>query len=109
MATYKIAVLPGDGIGREVTPGAVRVLRAGGRGAGGGCEVEGGLVGGAWIHAAREPLAPGALELCRASHAILFGAVGGPKWDDVAHERRPERGLLALPKELDLYANLRPP
>src|SRR5207247_4550191 len=45
---------------------------------------------------------------CRASHAILFGAVGGPKWDDVPHEQRPERGLLALRKELDLYANLRP-
>src|SRR5207244_2455620 len=60
------------------------------------------------IDATGGPLAPGALELCRQSHAILFGAVGGPKWDDVAHEQRPERGLLALRKELDLYANLRP-
>src|SRR5204863_366699 len=60
------------------------------------------------IDATGSPLAPGTLELCRRSHAILFGAVGGPKWDGVAHERRPERGLLALRKELDLYANLRP-
>ena len=108
MATHKIAVLPGDGIGQEVTPEAVRVLRAVGKGAGAGFEFEEALVGGAAIDATGGPLAPGALELCRASNAILFGAVGGPRWDDVAHEKRPERGLLALRKELDLYANLRP-
>src|SRR4029434_7523968 len=55
-----------------------------------------------------KPLAPGALELCGAAHAILFGAVGGPRWDDVPQEQRPERGLLRIRKELDLYANLRP-
>src|SRR3989442_3796857 len=108
MATYRIAVLAGDGIGQEVTPEAVRVLKAVGKGAGVGFEFERGLVGGAAIDATGGPLAPGALELCRASNAILFGAVGGPRWDDVAHEKRPERGLLALRKELDLYANLRP-
>src|SRR5207247_7750524 len=54
------------------------------------------------------PLPPRTLDLCRASHAILFGAVGGPKWEGVAQEVRPERGLLAIRKELDLYANLRP-
>src|SRR5216117_1038890 len=108
MATYRIAVLPGDGIGQEVTPEAVRVLKAVGKGAGVGFEFEQALVGGAEIDATGSPLAPGTLELCRRSHAILFGAVGGPKWDGVAHERRPERGLLALRKELDLYANLRP-
>src|SRR5213596_417990 len=108
MATYRIAVLAGDGIGQEVTPEAVRVLKAVGKGAGVGFEFEPALVGGAAIEATGDPLAPGALELCRQSHAILFGAVGGPKWDDVAHEQRPERGLLALRKELDLYANLRP-
>src|SRR6266581_1257090 len=108
MATYRIAVLPGDGIGQEVTPEAVRVLKAVGKGAGVGFEFEPALVGGAAIDATGGPLAPGALELCRQSHAILFGAVGGPKWDNVAHEQRPERGLLALRKELDLYANLRP-
>src|SRR5713101_5804200 len=96
MATYRIAVLPGDGIGQEVIPEAMRVLGAIGKGTG------------AAIDATGAPLASGTLELCRASHAILFGAVGGPKWDDVPHEQRPERGLLALRKELDLYANLRP-
>src|SRR5437764_5500925 len=108
MATYRIAVLPGDGIGAEVTPEAIRVLEAVGKGTGTAFEFERGLVGGAALDATGVPLAPGALELCRASHAILFGAVGGPKWDDVPHEKRPERGLLALRKELDLYANLRP-
>src|SRR5213592_3024321 len=108
MATYRIAVLAGDGIGQEVTPEAVRVLKAVGKGAGVGFEFEPALVGGAAIDATGGPLAPGALELCRQSHAVLFGAVGGPKWDNVAHEQRPERGLLAIRKELDLYANLRP-
>src|SRR5262249_26424126 len=108
MATYRIAVLPGDGIGQEVTPEAVRVLEAVGKGTGAVFEFERGLVGGAAIDATGKPLAPGTLELCRGAHAILFGAVGGPKWDDVPHEQRPERGLLAIRKELDLYANLRP-
>ncbi|MBI4272072.1 MAG: 3-isopropylmalate dehydrogenase [Candidatus Rokubacteria bacterium] len=108
MATYRIAVLPGDGIGQEVTPEAVRVLEAVGKGAGVSFEFEEALVGGAAIDATGAPLAPGALALCRRAHAILFGAVGGPKWEGVAHEVRPERGLLALRKELDLYANLRP-
>src|SRR5213080_703256 len=108
MATYRIAVLPGDGIGAEVTPEAIRVLEAVGKGTGTAFEFERGLVGGAAIDATGKPLAPGTLELCRAAHAILFGAVGGPKWDDVPHEQRPERGLLAMRKELDLYANLRP-
>jgi 3-isopropylmalate dehydrogenase len=108
MATYRIAVLPGDGIGAEVTPEAIRVLEAVGKGTGTAFEFERGLVGGAAIDATGKPLAPGTLELCRAAHAILFGAVGGPKWDDVPHEQRPERGLLAIRKELDLYANLRP-
>src|SRR6266481_1989789 len=86
----------------------MRVLGAIGKGTGAAFEFERALVGGAAIDATGAPLAPGTLELCRASHAILFGAVGGPKWDDVPHEQRPERGLLALRKELDLYANLRP-
>src|SRR5713226_5333064 len=108
MAAYRIAVLPGDGIGQEVIPEAMRVLGAIGKATGAAFEFERALVGGAAIDATGAPLASGTLELCRASHAILFGAVGGPKWDDVPHEQRPERGLLALRKELDLYANLRP-
>ena len=108
MATYRIAVLAGDGIGQEVTPEAVRVLRAVAPGAGIGLEFEEAAVGGAAIDATGHPLPPATLALCRSADAILFGAVGGPKWDGMPQEQRPERGLLAIRKELDLYANLRP-
>src|SRR3989442_12235143 len=108
MATYRIAVLAGDGIGQEVTPEAVRVLKAVGKGAGVGFEFEPALVGGAAIDATGGPLAPGTLELCRQSHAILFGAVGGPKWDSGAPQQRPGRGPLPLRNELDPSANPRP-
>ncbi len=108
MATYKIAVLPGDGIGQEVTPQAQRILQVVGRAAGIGFEFEPALVGGAAIDATGRPLPPASLSLCQAAHAILFGSVGGPKWDNLPQEQRPERGLLAIRKELDLFANLRP-
>ena len=108
MATYKIAVLPGDGIGQEVTAEAVRVLRAVGKVSGASFEFEQALVGGAAIDATGHPLPPATLALCKKAQAILFGAVGGPKWENVPHEVRAERGLLAIRKELDLYANLRP-
>ena len=108
MATYKIAVLPGDGIGQEVTAEAVRVLRASSKSSGASFEFEDALVGGAAIDATGHPLPPATLALCQQAHAILFGAVGGPKWEHVPHEVRAERGLLAIRKELDLYANLRP-
>ncbi len=108
MATYRIVVLPGDGIGREVTPEAVRVLGTVAKGAGFSLEFEEALVGGSAIDAAGTPLPSKTLDLCRRAHAILFGAVGGPQWDSAPQEQRPERGLLALRKELDLYANLRP-
>ena len=108
MATYTIAVLPGDGIGQEVTPEAVRVLRAVGTRTGVTFEFEQALIGGSAIDATDRPLPPETLALCRRADAILFGAVGGPKWDSLPQEQRAERGLLALRKELDLYANLRP-
>ena len=108
MATHKIAVLPGDGIGQEVTPEAVRVLKSVGRAAGVTFEFEEALVGGAAIDATGGPLPKETLELCRSSQAILFGAVGGPKWDHLPQEQKAERGLLAIRKDLDLYANLRP-
>jgi 3-isopropylmalate dehydrogenase len=108
MATHRIAVLPGDGIGQEVTAEAVRVLRAVAKTSGAAFEFEEALVGGAALDATGHPLPPATLALCKSAHAILFGAVGGPKWEHVAHERRAERGLLAIRKELDLYANLRP-
>jgi 3-isopropylmalate dehydrogenase len=108
MTTYRIAVLPGDGIGPEVTGEAVRVLEAVGKRAGVGFEFSHGLIGGAAIDATGGPLPPKTLELCRSSQAILFGAVGGPKWDHLPQEQKAERGLLAIRKDLDLYANLRP-
>src|SRR5437773_10076472 len=98
MTTFRIAVLPGDGIGQEVTPEAVRVLEAVGKHAGIGFASERGLVGGAAIDATGTPLAPGTVELCRASNAILFGAVGGPTWADVPHEQRPGPAPPATPK-----------
>src|SRR3989442_892514 len=108
MTTYRVAVLPGDGIGQEVTPEAVRILQTVGKRAGLGFEFEQALIGGGAIDATGTPLPPATLDLCRRAHAILFGAVGGPKWDDLPQEQRAERGLLALRKELDLFANLRP-
>ena len=108
MAAFRIAVLGGDGIGQEVTPEAQKVLRVVGKAAGVSFEFESALVGGAAIDATGGPLPDATLRLCRESHAILFGSVGGPKWDTLPQEQRPERGLLGLRKELDLFANLRP-
>src|SRR5262245_28382846 len=108
MTTYRIAVLPGDGIGPEVTHEAVRVLQSVGKATGLGFEFEQALIGGAAIDATGGPLPRATLDLCRKAQAILFGAVGGPKWDHLPQEQRAERGLLAVRKELDLFANLRP-
>jgi 3-isopropylmalate dehydrogenase len=106
--THKIAVLAGDGIGQEVTPQAQKVLQTVAKATGASFEFEPALVGGTAIDATGEPLPATSLRLCQQSDAILFGAVGGPRWDDAPQERRPERGLLALRKQLDLFANLRP-
>ena len=81
MATYKIAVLPGDGIGQEVIPEATKVLKEVAKGSGFHFEFEQALVGGTAIDATRGPLPDSTLRLCTESQAILFGAVGGPKWD----------------------------
>jgi 3-isopropylmalate dehydrogenase len=108
MTTHKIALLGGDGIGQEVTPEARKVLEVVGRATGTSFEFEPALIGGAAIDATGEPLPASTLRLCEQSDAILFGAVGGPKWDALAQEQKPERGLLGLRKELDLFANLRP-
>jgi 3-isopropylmalate dehydrogenase len=104
----KIAVLPGDGIGQEVTPEARRALEVVGKATGVSFEFEPGLVGGAAIDATGGPLPDASLRLCQQADAILFGSVGGPKWDALPQEARPERGLLRIRKELDLFANLRP-
>ena len=108
MSVHKIAFLPGDGIGQEVTPEARRVLEVVGKATGASFEFEMGLVGGAAIDATGGPLPDAALRLCQQADAILFGSVGGPKWDNLPQEVRPERGLLRIRKELDLFANLRP-
>jgi 3-isopropylmalate dehydrogenase len=108
VATHKIALLAGDGIGQEVTPEARRVLEVVGKATGLSFEFEAALIGGAAIDAAGEPLPASTLRLCEQADAILFGAVGGPKWDNLPQEQKPERGLLGLRKELDLFANLRP-
>ncbi|ADI25877.1 3-isopropylmalate dehydrogenase [Geobacillus sp. C56-T3] len=108
MGNYRIAVLPGDGIGKEVTSGAVEVLKAVGIRFGHEFTFEYGLIGGAAIDEAGTPLPEETLRLCRESDAVLLGAVGGPKWDDHPPHLRPEKGLLAIRKQLDLYANLRP-
>ncbi len=104
----RIAVLSGDGVGPEVIREAMKVLKMAGTRFGIPLEFEEGIVGGAAIDREGTPLPPETWNLCRASDAILFGAVGGPKWDDLPVDRRPERGLLTLRKELQLYANLRP-
>ncbi|MGH7322915.1 MAG: isocitrate/isopropylmalate family dehydrogenase, partial [Candidatus Rokuibacteriota bacterium] len=105
---YRIAVLPGDGIGVEVTREAVRVLETVAKGAGVGLTLEEAIIGGAAIDACGTPLPDATLRLARKSDAILFGAVGGPEWDSLRPDQRPERGILGLRKTLDLYANLRP-
>ena len=108
MATRKIAVLAGDGIGREVIPEARKILEIVAKATGESFEFETGLCGGAAIDASGDPLPDSSLRLCEESDAILFGSVGGPKWDSLPQEQRPERGLLRIRKELDLFANLRP-
>ncbi len=106
---YKIAVLPGDGIGVEIVPEAVKVLQAVGKKFGLEFEFTEALIGGAAYDDVGHPLPATTLELCRRSDAVLLGAIGGPRWDNLPVELRPEIGaLLPLRKELKLYANLRP-
>lgn len=105
---YRIAVLPGDGVGPEVVAEGLKVLRVVEECWGIQCTLQHGLVGGAAIDATGDPLPEATLQLCRTSDAVLFGSVGGPKWDAMPAEKRPERGLLRLRQALDLFANLRP-
>ena len=106
--TKKIAILPGDGIGPEIVAEAVKVLDCLRRDFGLNAELEQGLVGGAAYDAKGHPLPTDTLELAKAADAVLLGAVGGPKWESLARELRPERGLLGLRSELELFSNLRP-
>jgi len=101
-------VLPGDGIGPEVVAEGVRVLQAIGARSGHKFNLAYDDVGGIAIDRYGVPVRPQTLEACRKADAILFGAVGGPKWDDPRAKVRPEQGILALRKGLGLFANLRP-
>jgi 3-isopropylmalate dehydrogenase len=103
----KIAVLPGDGIGVEIVAEAVRVLERL-RSEGLDLAIETAPIGGAGYDAARQPLPDATLELARRADAILLGAVGGPRYDTLPRALRPEQGILAIRKELGLFANLRP-
>ncbi len=100
----KICVLPGDGIGPEITAQALRVLQALDL----RFEVEEALLGGCAVDATGSPFPEATQKLALAADAVLLGAVGGPKWDVLARELRPERGLLGIRKLLGLFANLRP-
>ncbi len=103
----KIAVLPGDGIGPEIVAQAVRVLKALGP-EGASLELEYADVGGAAYDSAGDPLPAQTLALAREANAILFGAVGGPRYDTLPRGKRPEQALLGLRKALGLFANFRP-
>ncbi|WP_407280017.1 3-isopropylmalate dehydrogenase [Aromatoleum evansii] len=100
----KICVLPGDGIGPEIMAEAVRVIQALDL----KFELEEGLLGGAAVDATGDPYPEATRKLAREADAVLLGAVGGPKWDGLLREQRPERGLLGIRKDLGLFANLRP-
>lgn len=104
----RIILLPGDGIGPEVTAEAVKVLKTVARSRGHAFVFEEPLFGSAAIDATGHPLPSDTLETCRRASAILLGAVGGPQWDGLPPDRRPEAGLMGLRRHLQLFANLRP-
>lgn len=107
-ATYKIAVFPGDGIGKEIVPEALRVLHAVAAKYNIKIDTEEALVGGSAIDEFGVPLPEESLRLAMNSDAVLLGAVGGPKWEGLDYSIRPERALLGLREKLGLFANLRP-
>ena len=106
--TYRLAILPGDGIGPEVTTSAMQVLEVAAGRFGLAYTAETYPFGGVAIDQEGTPLSDRTLDACRASDAVLMGAVGGPKWDKHPADIRPERGLLALRSEMGAFANLRP-
>ncbi len=105
---HRLLILPGDGIGPEVVGQAVRVIEALQRRHGFDCELAQGLIGGAAIDVHGSPLPDETLKKAETADAVLMGAVGGPKWDAIPREIRPERGLLKIRSALGLFANLRP-
>jgi 3-isopropylmalate dehydrogenase len=105
---FKICVFPGDGIGPEVMREALKVLQVISEHSGVTFDIREGLVGGAAYERCGEPLPEESLYLALESGAVLLGAVGGPKWDSLDYQHRPERALLGLREKLGLFANLRP-
>ncbi len=105
---YKIVSIPGDGIGPEVVAGAVAVMEQLSKKHGFDIEIEEHPFGGASYDLHGEMLTVGTLDACKKCDAVLLGAVGGPKWEKLPHEHKPEAALLKIRKELELFANLRP-
>ncbi len=103
-----ICLLPGDGIGPEILAEGVKVLKAAAEKFGIEFVFDTALIGGAAIDGAGDPLPEETVRKCRSADAVFLAAVGGPKWDSLAPEKRPEKGLLRIRKELGLFANLRP-
>src|SRR5205807_2454754 len=108
MATHKLLLLPGDGIGPEVMAEVKRLIDWLNSAGIAKFETDTGLVGGSAYDAHKVSISEGDMDKAKGADAIIFGAVGGPKWDSVPYEVRPEAGLLRLRKDLGLFANLRP-
>lgn len=105
---FDLVVLAGDGVGPEVMRELTRILQVLSDSGAVALRIEEAPIGGASITATGSPLAPGLLDRCRRADAVLVGAVGGPQWDDLPPECRPETGLLLLRRGLEVYANIRP-
>ncbi len=108
MKNYNITVIEGDGIGPEIVKEAIKAIEAAAAKEGFGLTYDYQLMGGAAYEASGEPLPASTLASAKAADGVLFGAIGGPQWDNLPREKRPESGLLALRKGLDAFANLRP-
>src|SRR5580704_208312 len=108
MATYNLLLLPGDGIGPEVMAEVKRLLGFYAKKGVANFQTEEGLVGGCCYDAHKVAITDETMSKAHAADAVIFGAVGGPKWDNVPFDARPEAGLLRLRKDLGLFANIRP-
>src|SRR5258708_39926941 len=108
MATHNLLLLPGDGIGPEVMDEVKRVIEFFNEKGPDKFSTEEALVGGSCYDAHGVAITDATMEKAKSADAVIFGAVGGPKWDKVPYDVRPEAGLLRLRKDLDLYANVRP-
>jgi len=106
--SQRIAILPGDGVGPEIAHEAAKLIDTLASEYGDALALEYGAIGGTAVDTSGSPLPEETLALARSADAVLLGAVGGPRWDNEARERRPETGLLTIRRELDLFANLRP-